>query len=204
MKWYLKILHVLSWIVIGFLFTFPLLLFPLFTDMSWWWIFTPGLIPLGFIAVPLALHICSYEPHKDRREVWPDLLWLWGNDQEGPPDWWDNGERKFAAFQWYATRNPVNNFRYLFKDPVSVNVATNWFHGGSSGVVVPMEAAFLREAGQAVAWRWLWAGPYAGYRRVWLNGQDRYSEIWFGWKLGSTVPGLGFTGQVRPKRKIGT
>ena len=44
----------------------------------------------------------------------------------------------------------------------------------------------------------------AGYRRVWLNKDGTYGEIWLGWKLGSPVPGLGFTTQIRLKQAVGT
>ena len=67
-----------------------------------------------------------------------------------------------------------------------------------------MEAHDLIIAGVTSATRWSYRGAMAGWRIVWLNGDDKYSEIWFGWKVGSTVPGLGFATQVRLKRDIGT
>jgi hypothetical protein len=67
-----------------------------------------------------------------------------------------------------------------------------------------MEAADLIAAGKKVARRWRWTGWKAGYRRVWLTGATTYSEFWVGWKLGSSVPGLGFTVQARFNRRIGT
>jgi hypothetical protein len=155
---------------------------------------------LGLFIVPVSLW------YFNSHNRWPKVFWLWYNDQEGCPDWWFKyADRKggliakIPEFWWFAIRNPVNNFRYLFHDyPKEVlGWETNW---DSEGV---MEALQMLAAGQAMAYRWVWYGWKAGYRRVWLNSSGRYSEIWFGWKLGSDVPGLGFTWQIRLKRPIG-
>ena len=190
-----RILYVASWIPVTLLFTFPLLIFWPFVSMTMWTALTPiGLIFLGLVAVPFGI-----------KYNWPRYLWLWGNDEEGCPEWWlkqaASGEegklaQRFPCWWWYAIRNPVNNHRFIFRDRADVKEETN-FEGR-------LEAPDLLEAGQQMGYRWAWAGPFAGYRRVWLAGQDKYSEIWFGWKVGSEVPGLGFTFQVRLKRKIGT
>lgn len=157
---------------------------------------------LGLLTVPLGLVLCEGD-YKN----WPDIFWLWGNDEDGlGPEWWEmRAKRKnwplfFARFWWLAIRNPVNNFRFLFKDrPFNeCGISTNWM------TEAPMEGKQLLEAGQPMAYLWIWSGLFAGYRRVWLHGVDKYSEIWFGWKLASGVPGLGFTTQVRLKREIGT
>lgn len=185
MNWYLKVLYILSWIPISLI--------------------KISLAVLGLLAVPLALHACAYKHNMPHRDVWPDILWIWGNQEEGPPRWWQidaSGSKNplvrwFPNFWWYAIRNPVNNMRYIFDDREG-NLKTNWYED------IPMEAHQMLAVGQQMAFQWVWNGPFAGYRRVWLNGQDRYSEIWFGWKVGSGVPGLGFTTQVRLKRKIGT
>jgi len=194
MKSYMKALYIASWIPVVLLHTFPLVMLWPFFDLSVWQAFLPiGLMPLGLVMVPFALS----------RDSWPKYLWLWCNDEEGCPDWWLNvadGKGgfigKFPRFWWYAVRNPVNNFRFIFKDRTA-ELDTNWFDPK------PMEAANLLEAGQAMAYRWAYAGPFAGYRQVWLNSSDKYSEFWIGWKVSSIVSGLGFTFQYRRKRQIG-
>ena len=166
----------------------------------------PVLIVAGLIVVPLALltqHLTLDEPDYKH---WPSAFWLWGNDEENVPEWWfvrANQEwhiKPWPRFWWYAIRNPVNNARFLFNDttPDQLHVETNWQDGWS------MEAPQMLRIGQGMAYRWVRHGWKAGYRRVWLNGADKYSEFWIGWKLGSPVPGLGFTFQYRRKRLIGT
>lgn len=159
------------------------------------------LILLGLVAVPFALHLCDYEPGIPRKDMWPDFFWIWGNDEEEVPRWWYNKAaqnwltRLFPNFWWYAIRNPVNNFRFIFKDR-----AANWSGNWVSDVMEPTE---LIENGVGEAHRWKYNGMFAGYRKVWLNGDGKYSEIWVGWKIGSGVPGMGFTTQVRLNRQIG-
>ena len=171
-----KFLYILSWIPV-ILLHIPLLL-------------------LGLIMVPIGLFYS-----------WPKLCWLWYNDEEGCPDWWfDTAKMKggfigmFPRFWWYAVRNPVNNFRFIFKDR-KANISGNWTEGR-------MEAQDLIDRRMKVAYQWKWSGPFAGYRRVWLRyygmSAVTYSEFWIGWKIGSTVPGMGFTLQYRRNRKIGT
>ena len=67
-----------------------------------------------------------------------------------------------------------------------------------------MEADALIGPKVSTASRWVTYKWMASYRRVWLGKEGKYSEIWFGWKLGSPVPGLGFTVQIRINRDIGT
>jgi hypothetical protein len=136
---------------------------------------------------------------------WPKLLWLWGNDEDGCPAWWLEVARNkhwlirhFPRWWWFAVRNPVNNSRFILDDTGPRHIVTNW------RTTEAMEAAELLAVNQRVARRWVWRGMLAGYRRVWLNGNGRYSELWIGWKLGSAVPGLGFAMQLRLKRQIGT
>ena len=89
-----------------------------------------------------------------------------------------------------------------------------------------MEAQELLDNNVNKAYLWRWNGPFASFRIVWLNGfvpeedvgeepfivpkhlinmatADSYNEFWIGWKVGSTVPGMGFTLQLRLKREIG-
>lgn len=170
-----KILYILSWI-------------PAF-------IFSVVALILGLIAVPIALLFSR----------WPKILWLWGNDEEGCPMWWDiiasagtEGRiaQRFPCFWWYAIRNPVNNARYIFKDR-EANISGNWVQSS-------MEAQDMIDHYRDDVHQWRWSGPFAGYRRVWLTEAGKYSEFWIGWKVGSTVPGMGFTLQYRRNRKIGT
>lgn len=182
-----KLLYILSWL--------PMLLIKL-------GLFVVGLvlIPLGFLTQRMTL-VAVDEHH------WPELLWLWGNDEDGlGPDWWLKKAatkgwfiRTFPRYWWLAFRNTTNNMRYLFKDyPLSTcHVETDWSLNN------PMEAAWLKKAGKQSAYRWVWKKWKAGYRRVWLNDDARYSELWIGWKIGSDVPGCGFTLQPRLRRKIG-
>ena len=174
-----KSLYVLSWIPVAII--------------KW------SLALFGLIWVPVCLGTVNGD--------FSGMFWLWGNDEEGCPEWWltsaaNGNEGKiaewFPRFWWYAIRNTVNNSRFLFEDRDLCALETNWYPE------LPMEAKQLLEKGQRSAFFWVWSGPFAGYRRVWLNDDDKYSEIWFGWKLGSDVPGLGFTTQLRIKRGSGT
>lgn len=197
MKTYKKVLHVLSWIAIVLLHSFPLVLIWPFVDLGWLALAPVGLVFLGLVLVPVALAF----------DTWPKLLWLWGNDEEQPPLWFMKKGRPCPTWWWYAIRNPVNNLRFVFADLAPV-MTGNWVQDS-------MEARDLIKAGRIMAYRWAWRGPFAGYRRVWLKDAENwslsrdhpvpthYSEIWFGWKVGSTVPGMGFTTQVRLNREVG-
>ena len=177
MKIYLKILHVLSWI--------PLDIIKL------------ALAIIGLVVIPFAL---VYERFT---KEWPRWAWVWGNDEEGCPAWWIDRVSldhwytdRWPYWWWYAIRNPVNNSRFIFTDRPSAGIDTNW------GIMSSMEPAKLLEANQQMAYRWVYSGPFAGYRCVWLHDNGKYSEIWFGWKVDSTVPGMGFTTQVRINRRL--
>lgn len=97
-------------------------------------------------------------------------------------------------FQYMAFRNPVNNHRFIFKDRTVYKTSGDpeaFDHGGRS----------LEKAGIRLSAGWRWSGPFAGYKRTWLNKTPgKYSEFYTGWKLGSPVPGLGFTLQTRFNR----
>ena len=168
-----------------------------FADITAWQAFLPvGAIFLGFVFIPIA--IATRGPQS---KDWPFLFWLWGNNEEGCPDWWyrmaekKGGIRaKFPTFWWYAVRNNVNNMRFIFKDR----------EAKIEGWEGPMEAQNLIDAGVTKATRWAYSGPFAGYRRVWLTKDGKYGEFWIGWKVGSTVPGMGFNLQLRRNREIGT
>ena len=182
----IKFLHILSWIPIG--------------------IIKLMLAIIGLFVVPLALvggHSRAVKADKDDFTYFSSAWWLWDNKEEGLPDWWMNKAsrnaswiiRTFPRWWWFAVRNPVNGFRWIFKEPKEVTVEG---YGGE------MEAMYLVRDNLVVATRWSFGGPFAGYRKVWLTDAGKYSEIWFGWKVGSTVPGMGFTMQWRRNRKIGT
>ena len=155
------------------------------------------LILFGLLWVPVCLGTVNGD--------FSGMFWLWGNDEEGCPDWWmdraansDHGKvaEWFPRFWWYAIRNPVNNFSFIFDDR-EAHTETDW------NTDKPMEAQQLRNEGQHSAFMWSYNGPFGGYRRVWLTDSGKYSEVWIGWKVGSTVPGMGFTTQIRLKRDIG-
>jgi len=177
MKTYQKILHVVSWII------------PLTIKFV--------LAVIGLLTVWIALQF----------DTWPRLLWIWGND-EGIPKEWANRQ-----WHWLAIRNPVNNMRYLLKDHDARRLI-KYSDGSATTGKGNLEPKFLVAAKVVWASRWSWWGPFAGYRRVWLGPEyvdlgdgvrfKTYSEIWIGWKIGSGVPGLGFTFQLRFKRDIGT
>ena len=167
-----KLLHIIQWVgVITLMIPFMLL----------------G----AFLVVPLALLFKA-----DMKK-----LWLWGNAEEGCPDWWLKMDKPaikdvFPRWWWFVIRNPLNNMRYMFDD--SEKFDTYGWQQDS------MEAHDLIAADITSASRWRRRGKLASYRRVWLNDIDTYSEFWIGWKVGSTVPGLGFATQLRLKREIGT
>lgn len=108
------------------------------------WIFVfAAMIPLmllgAFIVVPLALLFKA-----DMKK-----LPIWGNAQEGYPDWFDRYvqdswfKKIFPRWWWFSVRNPTNNIRFLFDDSGEFKIE-GW--EGSS-----MEAHDLLEAGVAVA-----------------------------------------------------
>lgn len=171
------------------------------------------LVLSGLIVVPLALatrYLSLEILDKDTvRNHWPDIFWLWGNDEEGCPDWWvrrciegwvNPVAAKFPQFWWYAIRNPINNLRFLFDDVDASELSdmtTNW-HPYMMMEPYNLIKENVKYAYYLVRYKWK-----VGFRIVWLGSNNRYSEIWFGWKLASGVPGLGFTTQIRINREIG-
>lgn len=214
-----KTLHILSWIPCYLLLSFPLVMVtPFIAAWPWWSMFAPlGLIPLGLVIVPISL------AWFDWRGSWPRIFWLWDNnhDETSPdwiPPWWykaaaDGAKGKvaqwFPRFWYLAIRNPVGNLRMLLEDRPAA-IESNW------DMSKPMEARQMIAARAPVAWAWKWAGPFAGYRCVWLHGYrvssdgagvmaESYTELWVGWKVGELgLPGLDITLQFRHKRAIGT
>lgn len=167
---------------------------------------------LGLVIVPIALLFGSQKKFEEKGRYFPKLFFLYDNKEEGCPDWWfkyierqvpdSTGEKivqwcreKAPRFWWFAIRNSVNGFRWIFKDREPK------YDGWQKN---EMEAQDLIDAGVTKATRWAYSGPFAGYRKITLEGNGEYSEIWFGWKVGSSVPGMGFAMQRRKNRKIGT
>ena len=203
-----KGLHILQWIIIGLLHTFPLVLaLPFLSYLEWsWWVYAlpVGLIPLGFVTVPLALIGRNQDKWKLDGRYFSSIWWIWDNKEEGCPDWWlkmaASGEegkiaKMFPRWWWFAIRNPANGIRYIFKDrPAKVE---GWQEDS-------MEVEDLINAKVSRATRWKYAGPFAGWRKVVITDYNKYSEYWFGWKVDSKIPGMGFTMQIRRNRKFGT
>jgi len=183
-----KLLAIL-WIPFILIMTFPFVMVWPFVDLAWWQAFFP--VGLFFLGLPIVWY--AIKNYSTQSNAWPKVFTLWGNKEEGYPLWAE--QQGISAWWWYAIRNPVNNKRYVFKEKKAPKVY------GWQG---PMEAQDLIREGVGTATRWTHSGWKVGYRKVWLEGNDKYSEVWGGWKLGSDVPGLGFTMQVRLKRKIGT
>lgn len=167
--------------------------------ISWPLIFAIRLVLIiaGLFIVPLAILL-----------DFPRWLWVYGNYEEGCPNWWLGVAQikggvigLFPRWWWYAVRNPINNFRYLFKDyPLEeCETQTNWDRKKNG----QMEAGELIAAGQQSAYLWAAKGWKAGYRKIWLNGEGKYSEVWLGWKIGSPVQGCGFTSQIRLRVDVG-
>lgn len=100
---------------------------------------------------------------------------------------------RVRRFKYMALRNPVNNHRFIFDDVESFNTL-------GDPEAFDTESADLERRGLRSASGWRYAGFFAGYRRIWLTGRGKYSEFYIGWKVGSRVPGFGFTLQIRLNR----
>lgn len=183
----IKLLHIIQWIIVITI-TIPLMV-------------------LGaFVVIPLALLFKA-----DMR-----TLPIWGNREEGYPAWFDKYvqdywyKKIFPRWWWFSIRNSLNNVRFLFDDSKPFKVE-GWQKPS-------MEAHDLIAANVRSASRWSYRGITAGWRRVWLTtvetdikffwyilvpAGEYYSELWFGWKVGSTVEGLDITSQVRLYVEIG-
>lgn len=143
---------------------------------------------------------------------WPGIFWLWGNDEEGCPDWWlayaerrdtrlrtaGFAERtsariaaKIPVWWWYAVRNPVNNMRYIFKDVEKFNVRMTVLSGTGADVTDQhFNPAFKGREEVAKTWPFIEAGHLVKW------GAEKSIEWrWSGWKDGFryvalTKPGL--------------
>ena len=208
MNFLLKIAYIISWVPLYLLLTFPLLMVWPFVDLTWWQAFLPvGFIFLGY---PIIGYLARWQMTR-----WPRWTWLWQNDGDAVD--WDLGAmrpphdvprwyyKKYGPpgegwsayrlrFTYMAMRNPVNNHRFLLKD------VTDWKTAGDAAAF-DTEGSDLVRKGIKSASGWRYTGLLAGYRRIWLNSPTKYSELYFGWKVGSGVAGLGFTLQVRLNRE---
>ena len=174
-------------------------------------------IPVGAINLVLLLigiPIVAWYA-RDSMDTWPRWTWLWQNDGDATdpklgasighdvPRWYykkygpegEGWSQYRLRFMYMAIRNPVNNHRFLFEDK------STWDTSGDPEAF-DTEGIDLLNRGLAHTSGWRWSGPFAGYRRIWLKGVEQYSEFYIGWKLGSAVPGLGFTFQLRLKRNF--
>ena len=118
---------------------------------------------------------------------WPDWTNVWQNNEIRGSDQelqWNWKER----FQFMALRNGANNMRFWFKQPVTYK---SWGYDGE------MESQPMKDAGIQITERWRQVGWMFSYRRLWLINNYQYREFYVGWKIGSSVPGMGFTLQNR-------
>ena len=138
------------------------------------------LVAAGIIAVPLSF-------------VAPKLFWLYGNDEPGFRNE-DFDDTKSLLWDRIA-RNPVGNLKYLlekiFGDPDEFNQWGVAKH--EKGTPDPMEL------GDKIQWRARQSGLLTSARLTWGEPSNKgKNEVYFGFKLGSSVPGIGFATQVRP------
>lgn len=172
MKWYMKIIYPIIWIIVG-----------LFRAVG---------IGMGFVFVPLGLALSE-------EGEWPKLLWPWYNDEDDPRiarmNWWHIDQqsegwfrRTFPNFNWLARRNPFNNMRYMFKER-KAHTYGNW---GEEFITPKM----VRDKGMKMAYRWVWSGWLSSYRRITIISQTEYTDLWIGFKLNHPTPGVGFTFRV--------
>ena len=210
MNKFVKASHIFQWIIIGLIHSFPLVLaLPFFASLGWaWWVyFLPvGLVPLGLVAVPLALIGRNDEMGKFYGRYFATIWFIWDNigekgDPPVPQWWYDKAAsgkagilaKWFPRWWWFAVRNPANGVRWLFKDREAK------FEGWESKNMEPQD---LVDAGVKEATRWAYNGMFAGWKKVKIESENTYSEYWFGWKVGSDVDGMGWTAQVRRKREF--
>jgi len=124
---------------------------------------------------------------KDPQLWWPKWTKVWqnneirGSDFELQFNWWER-------WVYMATRNPANNMRYWFRDPVTYKT---WGYTGQ------LESLPMKEAAVQKASRWRQAKWMFSYRKLTLLDDQKYFEFYIGWKIGMDVPGIGITFQAR-------
>ena len=142
----------------------------------------------------LGLIVVAAVSHMKSSDEWPKLFWLWANDEDPVTPVWAMGRsRWWSNYKWFALRNAVANHKYLLKDEGEYQ---QWGYTGE------MESRPVIEAGLTRVVRWRQRGWQFSYRMIEILSNTEYRERYIGWKIGSSVPGLGFALQNR-KGKIG-
>lgn len=134
------------------------------------------------LLIPILLAGLVVVPVGSLFKDWPRWLWLFGNEDEPYyGTWW-------GKVKWYS-RNPVANMRKLFKEP-------DWVV--TFGATDSMDEI----AGWQVRWR---HSVFADSLRITAGPPDRSKgkrELYFGWKIRSKTPGVGFATSLRMPLKI--
>jgi len=141
---------------------------------------------IGLIAVPLSMV-------GDGRKRTPKMFWLWGNDEKGFRN--EDFDNIHQLLMDRLFRNPSGNTKYLLAD---------WFGDpevfAQYGVKrhIEGEETDPLELGNGFQWRYRQVGWLNSFRCTWGPPRDEgKKELYFGFKIGSDVPGLGFTFQIR-------
>lgn len=141
------------------------------------------LLTLFIIALPLFFGAIIFVPYASLFEKWPKWLWLFYNDDEPlKGSWWEK-------VKWYGYRNPLANMRKLFKEPKWV---VTW------GATDSMD----KVAGWQIRWR---HSVFADSLRITAGKPDPNKgkqEMYFGWKIKSKTPGVGFAWSLRMPLRV--
>jgi len=128
---------------------------------------------VGLVAVPLSLV-------GDGRKRTPSIFWLWGNDEKGFRN--QDFDSVWKLYLDRCFRNPVGNHNYLFDEP------NDYQEYGEPNL----------ESKDGVQWRYRHTKYLDSFRVTFGKRRAKgKKEIYIGWKIGSSVPGLGFTTQAR-------
>lgn len=132
--------------------------------------------------LPLLLGTLVFVPIGACFSEWPRWIWIYGNEDEpSTGGWWDK-------VKWHF-RNPVANMRTLFKEPDWV---VTW------GATDSMDEV----AGWQIRWR---HSVFADSLRITAGKPDPNKgkqEMYFGWKIKSKTPGVGFAWSLRMPLKV--
>jgi hypothetical protein len=135
-------------------------------------------IPICYVLARLNYTVTRKSRYYDRIiTTWPDLFWLWGNEEDGIfPDWYEPALPRWKrAWYWTAFRNSTRNLPFVPLVGVRVKPGKVRFIGDADST--PLSAP---PAGQS-RWSFTWQGPYAGF--LWMRNGRRLYQLWFGWKL---------------------
>lgn len=110
---------------------------------------------------------------------------VYGNREDPfPPHWYRPGQpERWRDYAWRALRNPVNNLRYLIREPVWLDVATD----NPDTVVRTMK--------RISHYRWTRSDLFSEFWYLRRVGFNKYFEFRIGWKF-SGVPGFAPTFQL--------